>query len=87
MLYATWRLITLVLIIQIHFHLCEQEQMPTVEWFAPFLSGGGYCTEAIALAASINTVANMSYHFRVTHHGDSVSGRFIDGKSLKQFTL
>ena len=55
--------------------------MPTVEWFAPFLSGGGYCTEAIALAASINTVANMSYNFLVTHHGDSASGRFIDGRS------
>ena len=81
MLYAFWSLLTLILFIQIPFHFCEQEQKPTVEWFAPFLSGGGYCSEAISLAASINTVASMSYDFRATHHGDSVSGRFIDGRS------
>lgn len=44
-------------------------------WFAPFLSGGGYSSEAIAFATALSDRVNL----RVTHHGDSPNRKFLDG--------
>ena len=45
-----------------------------VWWFAPFLSGGGYCSEAISLVQSLEPlVASVS----ITHHGDSYNDKCV----------
>jgi hypothetical protein len=58
-------------------HSCEPQE--TVKWFAPIFSGGGYSSEALALAASIGTVSNMSFIFNVEHHGDTYSRSYVEG--------
>ena len=50
-----------------------------MEWFAPIFSGGGYCSEALAFAASIETVSNISFNFNMEHHGDTYSTRYVEG--------
>ena len=62
-----------------HLPLFSCQSKDTVEWFAPIFSGGGYCSEALALAASIATVANISFEFRVNHHGDTYSKTYLEG--------
>lgn len=52
-----------------------------VEYFAPFYSGGGYCSEAFAFAFAM-TLYNMTFILR--HHGDSHNREFIDGLSIKE---
>ena len=72
-------------------HFCVSRQIldrdyrQTVEWFAPFFSGGGYCTEALSLAASMGTVQNATFDFRVTHHGDTPSTSFLEGLVTSHF--
>jgi len=52
-----------------------------VEYFAPFYSGGGYCSEAFAFAFAM-TLYNMTLILR--HHGDSHNKDFIDGLTEKE---
>lgn len=58
--------------------VCESREV--VEWFAPIHSGGGYCTEAISFGNSLMTVQNVSYDFRMTHHGDTRSEAYMQGR-------
>eukprot|EP01038_Epipyxis_sp_PR26KG_P007191 gene7191-9809_t len=46
-------------------------------WHAPFYSGGGYSSEALAILYCLDKVQfpNLS----ISHHGDSYNPRFIDG--------
>lgn len=60
--------------------LCSCESNEIVEWFAPIFSGGGYCSEALAFAASIETVSNISFHYNVEHHGDTYRRTFVEGR-------
>jgi len=46
-----------------------------VRWFAPFLSGGGYCSEALSYIMELHKHANLA----VVQHGDSVNPRFVEG--------
>jgi len=52
-----------------------------VEYFAPFYSGGGYCSEAFAFAFAM-TLYNMTFILR--HHGDSHNRDFMDGLTIKE---
>lgn len=49
--------------------------LPSVMWYAPVWSGGGYCSEAIAFATSLR----RSTRVQVVHHGDTPSHRFAQG--------
>jgi hypothetical protein len=49
---------------------------PNVLWFAPFLSGGGYCSEALSFVQALHE-NNVSV--RAVHHGDSISDSFVAG--------
>jgi len=49
-----------------------------VEWYAPLSSGGGYCSEALAIIAALRRV-NVSVVGK--HHGDSASEEFIKSMS------
>ena len=60
--------------------LCSCQSNDIVEWFAPIFSGGGYCSEALAFAASIETVSNISFNFNMEHHGDTYNRRYVEGK-------
>lgn len=62
--------------------LCSCESNKIVEWFAPIFSGGGYCSEALAFAASIETVSNISFNFNAEHHGDTYSKRYVEGSPV-----
>ena len=57
-----------------------------VIWFAPFYSGGGYCTEAQAAIASMHQYlqssfkssnGNSNFSFGMSHHGDSVNSEYL----------
>ncbi|CAM9278909.1 unnamed protein product, partial [Heterosigma akashiwo] len=46
-----------------------------VEWFAPFFSGGGYSSEAIAFATALD---DHGVPIKIVQHGDSFNKRFVD---------
>ena len=48
-------------------------------WYAPFLSGGGYCSEAIAFASGLSTSSASNVSLNVRHHGDTPSQSFFEG--------
>ena len=67
-----------------------------VTWFAPFYSGGGYCTEAQAVIASLHqyshsasfTNSNSNFSFGMSHHGDSVNSEYLQhGLSKREKSL
>ena len=47
-----------------------------LEWYAPFLSGGGYCSEALSF---LQSTALAGLPLRAVQHGDGVSHSFVDG--------
>lgn len=47
-----------------------------LEWYAPFLAGGGYASEAIAFVTALDTT---TLNLRITMHGDSPNVDFIEG--------
>lgn len=53
--------------------------MTLMLWHAPFLSSGGYCSEAISFAQALSQ--SDSIQFQAVQHGDSVSGAFVAGLS------
>lgn len=55
-----------------------------VRWQAPFLSGGGYCTEATSLLAGL-TALNVTVEAR--QHGDSFSQAYVDGLAPPVYRL
>jgi len=51
-------------------------------WFAPFYSGGGYCSEAQSFVSSLhahrlNNSTEFNFSFRFSHHGDSWNADFL----------
>ena len=64
-------------------------------WFAPFYSGGGYCTEAQAIVAAYNIsqqyfsadTATSNLGFSFSHHGDSVNTDYLSKLSESDKTL
>ncbi|GAB5031140.1 cazy family gt4 [Nannochloropsis oceanica] len=54
--------------------------LPPVYWFAPFYSGGGYCSEAIGFLQAL-TLQNVSV--LIEHHGDSINYAFLQGLPLE----
>ena len=57
-----------------------------VHWFAPFWSGGGYSSEAIAFAEALY---GRIQRFKISQHGDSVNEAFVHGvpKKVSRTTL
>lgn len=70
------------------FFLCNMsilvEAYVEVEWFAPFFSGGGYCTEAISMLSAIKTQNSTVFGVKAYHHGDSVNNKFVDSLTQKE---
>eukprot|EP00906_Rhabdomonas_costata_P024197 RCo034818 len=63
-------------------HLTPQELSNlTLWWFAPFFSGGGYCSEAISFVSALSSLVPL----RISHHGDLESWHFLRG--LPQSTM
>lgn len=51
-----------------------------VQWFAPFYSGGGYCSEAISFVQSLSSPQYSSLiSLSIAQHGDTVSTKFVAG--------
>lgn len=53
--------------------------LPAVQWYAPFFSGGGYCSEAIAF---VQTLEKSGGDVSIVQHGDSFSQDFVSGLPL-----
>ena len=49
-----------------------------IHWYAPFLSGGGYCSEAFSF---IFALKKQKIKTIISHHGDTPSDNFINGLS------
>ena len=66
--------------------------LPGLFWFAPILSGGGYCTEANALLYGLHTLSPGSTNVpkplvRATHHGDMVDAAYYRGLSKEYYDM
>ena len=48
-----------------------------VTWYAPFYSGGGYCSEAMAFMFAAERARFKN--FSISHHGDSVRQMYLNG--------
>jgi len=46
-------------------------------WYAPFLGGGGYCSEATSFMFALDSVGYSN--FSISHHGDSFRSSYYDG--------
>lgn len=51
----------------------------SINWFAPFLSGGGYSSEATAFATALLADGRVDSKFKITLHGDTPSIEFESG--------
>ena len=60
-------------------HATQPETVVHLYWYAPFLSGGGYCSEAIAFASGLSTTVISNMSLSVRHHGDTPSQSFFEG--------
>jgi hypothetical protein len=49
----------------------------SVVWHAPFLSGGGYCSEAISYAALL--ASSDGVRVSIVQHGDTQNPQFFNG--------
>lgn len=52
-----------------------QTSLPII-WYAPFFSGGGYCSEAISFVLALHYAG---VRIKIVHHGDSFSPKFVSG--------
>ena len=52
------------------------EPLPSVIWYAPFFSGGGYCSEAISFAIGLY---KAGVDIKIVQHGDSFNQKFVEG--------
>lgn len=50
----------------------DEPSLPPVLWYAPFLSGGGYCSEAIGFLQALESVGG-GVPVRAEQHGDSIN--------------
>ena len=50
--------------------------LPNVVWYAPFFSGGGYCSEAISFAIGLH---KAGVNIKIVQHGDSFNQKFVEG--------
>ena len=66
-----------------NYHNAILEQYSTkVGWFAPFFSGGGYCSEARSFVLALDKVG---YHnLSIVQHGDSLNAQFVRGQHEKE---
>ena len=49
----------------------------TVSWNAPFLSGSGYGSEALATVVGLNATLPSNWSICINHHGDSINNEFV----------
>mmetsp|Transcript_8190 Transcript_8190/g.18679 ORF Transcript_8190/g.18679 Transcript_8190/m.18679 type:complete len:331 (+) Transcript_8190:38-1030(+) len=54
----------------------QEATLPSVAWYAPFYSGGGYCSEAIAFVQSLDRIGAS---VQIVQHGDGYSHEFVSG--------
>ena len=50
--------------------------VPNVIWYAPFFSGGGYCSEAISFVLGLY---KKGVNIKIIQHGDSFNQKFVEG--------
>ncbi|KAL2549036.1 UDP-Glycosyltransferase superfamily protein [Forsythia ovata] len=69
----------------------ESEPPFCVQWMAPFLSGGGYSSEAwsyiLALSNYLKTQKNSRFRLSIEQHGDQENLEFWEGLPLEMRNL
>ncbi|KAK3274364.1 hypothetical protein CYMTET_17449 [Cymbomonas tetramitiformis] len=67
-----------------HCSQTDSEQLPfNLWWFAPFLSGGGYCSEAISFITALAQRTELAKKLYITPFADSDNPVFYRGLDLK----
>lgn len=56
-----------------------------LHWFAPFFSGGGYCSEATAFITALHSVNYTKLH--IDQHGDSFNQDYVDKLTIPEKRL
>ena len=54
-------------------------------WYAPFLSGGGYSSEAFSMIKSMKRIDKLEALPR--HHGDSINQNFVSGLNDEDYEV
>jgi glycosyltransferase involved in cell wall biosynthesis len=67
---------TLVLLLLLTLFFSQAESVPSVIWYAPFFSGGGYCSEAISFVLGLY---KLGVNIKIVQHGDSFNQKFVEG--------
>jgi glycosyltransferase involved in cell wall biosynthesis len=66
-----WPIFTLIIAVQ---------SLVQLEWYSPFFSGGGYCSEAISFVQALTKhVSSKQLELKIIHHGDSYNPEFLAG--------
>jgi glycosyltransferase involved in cell wall biosynthesis len=63
----------------------EEDGLPRhidMTWYAPFYSGGGYCSEATSFMFALETVGYKN--FSLSHHGDSFRQGYYSGLTQRE---
>jgi glycosyltransferase involved in cell wall biosynthesis len=69
-----------------NYHNSFAEQYSSdVAWFAPFYSGGGYCSEARSFIVALDKVGFRN--FSIVQHGDSLNQYYVQGQHNREQSL
>lgn len=75
MIYYLFFILSLFVLLDIIFSFDPKEYSAEIAWFAPFLSGGGYCSEATAFALGLKKINYTN--FEIYQHGDSINNDYL----------
>lgn len=84
--------ISAALVIALSVVTLSKEHKLRVDWYAPFLSGGGYSSEAttfvfaLSLSNATGGKAN-NFSFLIAHHGDSYNHNYVNGLTIRESRL
>ena len=59
--------------------ICMCTALPSVTWYAPFLSGGGYSSEAISFALEAAKSSADKFNFGIVQFAEQAKPEFIEG--------
>lgn len=65
--------------------MCVTSAAYDFTWYAPFYSGGGYCSEATAFMLAMHTLDTS--RFFISHHGDSYNHDYVKGLTDRDRSL
>ena len=83
-----------LLLISLSYPLYNSNELSTdlapviLYWYAPFLSGGGYSSEAFSMIKSLKRIDSHNKVEAIPrHHGDSINQNFVSGLNDEDYEV